>query len=96
MHVCIVHSHRTQTRGDEAEGVEDEAEEALDTEALAALPRDLTNRIRQATVNADFDAVLELAEEVGRTDQRLATALRASAERFDAERILDALPGVGD
>ena len=80
---------------DEAEGVEDEAEEALDTEALAALPRDLTDRIRQATVDGDFDAVVELADEVARFDEHVAAALRASAERFDADRILDALPGVG-
>ena len=81
---------------DEAEGVEDEAEEALDTEALAALPRDLTGRIRQATVDGDFDAVIELADEVARFDEHVAVALRASAERFDADRILDALHGIGD
>ena len=68
-------------------------ESAFSAEALAALPKDLTDRIRQATVNADFDVVLGLADEVGRTDKGLAAALRSLAERFDSERIIAALPG---
>ena len=56
---------------------------------------DLIDRIRQATINADFDAVLELADEIARSDQRLATALRGLAERFASERILATLPGGG-
>ena len=71
-------------------------ESAFSAEALAALPKDLTDRIRQATVNADFDVVLELADEVGRTDQPLAAALRSLAERFDSERIIAALHGGED
>ena len=78
---------------EEATTPEPETESAFSAEALAALPRDLTERIRLATVSADFDAVLELADEVGRTDQPLATGLRNLAERFDSERILATLPG---
>jgi len=77
---------------EEAEGVAEEPAEAFDAAALASLPKDLTDRIRQATINADFDAVVELTEEVGRFDEHAAAALRASAERFDAEHILAALP----
>ncbi|HEY5549173.1 MAG TPA: MASE3 domain-containing protein [Coriobacteriia bacterium] len=78
---------------DEAATPESESEGAFSAEALATLPKDLADRIRLATVNADFDTVLELADEVGRTDQPLATALCSLAERFDAERILAAMPG---
>ena len=74
---------------------EPETDSAFNPEALAALPGDLIDRIRQATINADFDAVLELADEVARSDQRLATALRGLAERFASERILATLPGGG-
>jgi len=78
---------------EETSAPEPETEGALNPEALAALPGDLVDRIRQATINADFDAVLELADEVARTDRLLAMALRSSAGRFDSERILAALPG---
>jgi len=81
------------TYEDEAAASGPGSERALDTEALAALPGDLVDRIRRATVNADFDAVLELADEVARVDERLAATLRELAERFDSERILAALPG---
>jgi len=72
---------------------EPEVESMFSAEALAALPKDLTDRIRNATVSADFDAVLELADEVGRIDERLAAALRNLAERYDSDQILAALPG---
>jgi len=78
---------------EEATTPEPETESAFNAEALAALSGDLIDRIRQATVSADFDAVLELADEVGRTDQPLATGLRNLAVRFDSERILAVLPG---
>ena len=75
---------------------EPETGSAFSAQALAALPEDLVDRIRRATVSADFDAVLELADEVGRTDQQLATSLRDLAERFDADTILATLPGGED
>ena len=78
---------------EEPPATESETESAFSPEALAALPKDLVERIRFATVNADFDAVLELAGEVEHTDRRLARALRGLAERFDAEHILATLPG---
>jgi CheY-like chemotaxis protein len=65
----------------------------LDSSAMTALPDDLRARIRQATLNADFDAVLVLAAEVKSHDERSAGVLRALAERFDSERILSVLPG---
>ena len=79
----------------EAEAATPEPEEvgALSVAAVAALPSDLVDRIRRATVAADFDAVLYLADEVERTDHQLAAALRNLAGAFDSDRILAALPG---
>jgi PAS domain S-box-containing protein len=74
-----------------SEQAEPDVSDAPDAVAMAELPSDLQSRIRQAAVSADFDAVLELANEVASHDERLAAALRASAERFDAESILAAL-----
>jgi len=81
---------------------EDEAAPASQTEAtlnpaaLVALPDDLLERIRRATIAGDFDAVLRLADEVGQTDTQLAAGLRDSAERLDPEPILSALPRDAD
>jgi hypothetical protein len=58
---------------------------------MILLPSDLLTRIGRAATNADFDAVLKLADEVERYDADTATALRTVAERFDSERILAAL-----
>jgi CheY-like chemotaxis protein len=65
---------------------------ALDRSALAQLPSDILARLTQATLAADFDAVLAVAEDAARFDEGAAAALRILAERFDAESILDALP----
>ena len=78
---------------EEAAAPEPEEAGAISTAAIAALSGDLVDRIRQATVAADFDAVLGLVGEVDRTDHRLAKALRSLAEGFDSERILAAMPG---
>jgi PAS domain S-box-containing protein len=78
------------------EGIEQEAADVLDSAAMERLPADLLSRIGRAARNADFDAVLELAEEVGRYDADAASALRTAAERFDSERILAALGEGGD
>jgi len=78
---------------EEAATPEPEEGGALSAEAVAALPGDLVDRIRRATVAADFDAVLDLADEVDRIDHQIAKALRSLADRFDSERILAVLPG---
>ena len=68
------------------------APEAPDTAAIAALPEELVGHLRQAALEADFDAVLGLVDEVERYDDRAAAALRALAGRFDVDAILAALP----
>lgn len=72
------------------------AAEALGASAMAALPSGVTDRIRQAAIAADFDAVLQLADEVGVLDEDLAAALRTLAARFDSEHILAAMPRSDD
>jgi ammonium transporter, Amt family len=78
------------------EGIEQEAADVLDSAAMERLPTDLLSRIGRAARNADFDAVLELIDEVGGYDADTAAALRTAAERFDSERILAALGEGGD
>ena len=82
----------------EAQAHKGEPEAALDLDraAMARLPEDLLQRIKGAAVSADFDAFVDLTDEVARHDESAAAALRTLAERFDAEDILSALPGGGD
>jgi PAS domain S-box-containing protein len=65
--------------------------DVIDPAVFAALSDDIVARIRRAAAGADFDTVLELADEIGRDDERAAAALRSLAERFDADGILSAL-----
>jgi len=69
---------------------------ALSYAPLAELPTDLISRLRRAAIAADFDTVLELADEAEGHDERAAATLRALAERFDSEQILRALPGADE
>jgi PAS domain S-box-containing protein len=71
-------------------GAEPHTAGALDLATVGRLPAELRSRIRHAAISADFDAVLELVDEVGRHDEGTAVALRTLAERFDSERILAA------
>jgi PAS domain S-box-containing protein len=70
--------------------------EVLDSEALVRLPAGLLSRLKEAATAADFDVVLELADEAANLDARVGDALRALAERYDADAILAALPGGED
>jgi len=52
------------------------------------LPPGLAAEIRRATIAADFDRVVELADEVEQYDAAAASALRDKCARFDADGIL--------
>ena len=78
---------------EEPEEIERRAAETLDAAVIAMLPSDLVARLGDAAAGGDFDAILGLADEVKRHDDRAAVALRTLAERFDTESILAALPG---
>jgi PAS domain S-box-containing protein len=65
--------------------------QSLDTSALAELPDDLTVRLRHMVNAADFDAVLGVVDEIEHEHAQAAALLRALAESFDADGILNAL-----
>jgi len=72
-----------------------EALEALTSESLAGLPGELVHQIREATINADLDRMLELIQQGATHDARAANGLRSLAERFDYQKLLDLLPTGG-
>jgi signal transduction histidine kinase/DNA-binding response OmpR family regulator len=63
----------------------------IERTALAALPRDLTDAMRRAAINADLDHLLELIARIEPRDPALARALRQLMERFDYKRLLHLL-----
>lgn len=78
-------------------GVVGESEsEILDRESMASLSYATVARLRQATVLADFEAVLQIADKLSESDPVLASRLRSLADNFDAETILLALPSEVD
>jgi CheY-like chemotaxis protein len=70
-------------------GVEDEA--AGLTMAVTRLPGPLRERLRQATLRADLDAILALLGQAAEHDARGAARLRDLAERFGYQQLLDLL-----
>ena len=72
-----------------------EALEALTSESLTGLPGELIRQIREATINADLDRMLELIQQAATHDARVANGLRSLAERFDYQKLLDLLPTGG-
>ena len=71
---------------------EPEALEALTPESLAGLPNELVHQIREATVNADLDRMIQLIQLVATHDARTASGMRSLAERFDYQKLLDLIP----
>jgi len=72
-----------------------EALEALTSESLAGLPGELVRQIRESTITADLDRMLELIQQAATHDARAANGLRSLAERFDYQTLLDLLPTGG-
>jgi PAS domain S-box-containing protein len=56
-------------------------------EAMRALPRDLVEGLRVATLQADYGQLLELAGQVADRDAHLGRQLRGLAERFEYETL---------
>ena len=62
---------------------------ALEAGSPGAVPDRLTNLVREAAIDGDFDRVIELAAEIAAFDTRLAFGFRQLAERFDSRRLLE-------
>jgi CheY-like chemotaxis protein len=62
-------------------------------EALASLPGELVNSLRDAALRADLDRVLALVDQVEAHDARVAEELRRVAEQFDFRHLRDLLGG---
>jgi PAS domain S-box-containing protein len=74
---------------------EPEALEVLTPESLNGLPDELVCQIREATINADLDRMLELIQQAATHNARAAHGMRSLAERFDYQKLLDLIPTGG-
>ncbi len=75
--------------------VKPEAFEALTPESLNGLPGELVRQIREATINADLDRMLELIQQAATHNAHAADGMRSLAERFDYQKLLDLIPTGG-
>ena len=65
-------------------------------DVLAAAPADLTEGLRDATTAGDFDRMLLLIDRIAAHDAMAGGALRALADGFEYQQLLDTLPPRGD
>ena len=65
-------------------------------DALAAAPADLTNGLRDATTAGDFDRMLLLIDRITVHDAMAGAALRALADGFEYQQLLDTLAARGE
>jgi PAS domain S-box-containing protein len=65
-------------------------------DVLAAAPADLTEGLRDATTAGDFDRMLLLIDRITVHDAMAGAALRALADGFEYQELLDTLPPRGD
>ncbi|HEX7597865.1 MAG TPA: ATP-binding protein, partial [Polyangia bacterium] len=63
---------------------------------LCVAPADLTNGLREATIAGDFDRMLMLIERIAIHDPRAGASLRALADGFEYQQLLDMLPSQGE
>jgi hypothetical protein len=73
---------------DEAEGKE---EQALDKDALQAVPRDVLRRFHRAVTAARYDEIAELIETIRMTEPELAARLGRMADLFDYDGLRNLL-----
>jgi len=65
-------------------------------DVLCSAPADLTNGLRDATTAGDFDRMLLLIDRITIHDAMAGAALRALADGFEYQQLLDTLPPRGD
>ena len=64
-------------------------------EAMAGLPVDLTRQVRQATLTANLERLLQLIDQTAAQSPQLAGPLREWANNFQYSRLLEILPEEG-
>jgi CheY-like chemotaxis protein len=69
---------------------------ALSQEALTVLPGALVEWLREATLSADLDKIMELLQQAEAYDRDIASELRALASRFAYQRLLELLAPTKD
>jgi PAS domain S-box-containing protein len=77
---------------DEPALVSDEIGRSIRT-ALTLVPEGFSDRLREATINADYNRIIELVDEISLRDPQAGEAVRKVAERFDYDTLLGMLEG---
>jgi PAS domain S-box-containing protein len=78
--------------GEEGVFVSDEIGKSIRA-ALSLVPDGFTDRLREATINADYNRIIELVDEISLRDAQAGEHIRKIAQRFDYEQLLGMLAG---
>lgn len=78
--------------GDDGNFASDEIGSSI-RKALLLVPEGFSAGLREATINADYNRIIELADEISLRDATAGEAIRRVAERFDYDKLLDMLEG---
>jgi hypothetical protein len=76
------------TRSEMTETFDQEGDNALTTDALAALPADWVADLEKAILNIDLDMTVDLIEQIRTRNNLLADMLRRCVDDFEYEEIL--------
>jgi PAS domain S-box-containing protein len=91
-HLGIEYVYSKPPAGDEGVFASDEIGTSI-RRALSLVPDSFSSRLREATINADYNRIIELVDEISLRDAHAGAAIRKVAERFDYDKLLDMLKG---
>jgi PAS domain S-box-containing protein len=87
-HLGVRFIYENPTQAEMTEAPDQERDNALTTDALAALPADWVAALEQAILNIDLDMTADLIEQIRARDTLLADTLQGYVDDFEYERIL--------
>jgi response regulator RpfG family c-di-GMP phosphodiesterase len=87
-HLGMRFIYEKPTRSEMTETFDQEGDNALTTDALAALPADWVADLEKAILNIDLDMTVDLIEQIRTRNNLLADMLRRCVDDFEYEEIL--------
>jgi hypothetical protein len=81
----FTYSDQTMAEGVKAEPVS----VSLTPESMTAIPQDLINKMRSATVNAQFDQLMNLIDKVSSYSPQIANKLRELTDNYQYDSLLN-------
>jgi hypothetical protein len=72
--------------------VREDGEKLLTREAMAALPTEWVNNLKQAIENVDMRAIASILDQIQTENAPLALAIQSCLDNFDYDKVLAVIP----